>query len=203
MRAAETATRSAVPLPPLPALPMDERTAHTPPKETQPSLDLRTSTILLTLQRVLLEALDFEEVVRRIVNQLLMEPYFHERGYRIIVLNLVDEERAVLKRISLSSTPEAENAQKASAVPFHQIEIPLSAQDNLLIRCLTTQQPQLTHTWPELFVPVLTPEQALRNQTAAGIKTSLVYPVVVQGNAIGALIFGLIVATTPCCSSHV
>jgi hypothetical protein len=50
---------------------------------------------------------------------------------------------------------------------------------------------------------VLTPEQALRNQTAAGIKTSLVYPVVVQGNAIGALIFGLIVATTPCCSSHV
>jgi signal transduction histidine kinase len=76
---------------------MDEQTAHTPPKEQQPSLDLRTSTILLTLQRVLLEALDFEEVVRRIVNQLLMEPYFHERGYRIIVLNLVDEERALLQ----------------------------------------------------------------------------------------------------------
>jgi signal transduction histidine kinase len=150
------------------------------------------SAILPRLQRVLLETLDFNEVVQRIVNKLLSEPSFQEYGYRIVVLSLFDETKQVLKRISLSSTPEATKTLQVSAVPFEEIEIPINADNNLLVKSFKEKKPKLTHFWPDLFVPVLTPEQALTNQTNAEIKTSLIYPIIVKEKSIGTLIFSMI-----------
>ena len=67
----------------------------------------------------------------------------------------------------------------ASAIPFHEIEIPLDAKDNLLIRALKDKKSFVTHYWPEIFTPALTQSKPLK-QTAAGIKTSMVYPVIVK-----------------------
>lgn len=147
---------------------------------------------LWRLQRIILDTLDFNQVVEKIVNGLLDELGYLKLGYRIIVLTLVDPDRGVLKRISLSQTEEAERALAASAVPFHQIEIPLTSQDNLLIKVLQSQKPAITTSWFELFTPILTTEEALSNQTAAGIKTSMLYPVIVKNNTIGVLIFSLV-----------
>src|SRR5205814_1284900 len=57
---------------------------------------------------------------------------------------------------------------------------------------LTDKQVHVTHSWPDLFRPVLTDQQALQNQTAAGIKTSLLYPLLVKDQAIGVMIFSLV-----------
>lgn len=147
---------------------------------------------LWRLQKIILESLDFNQVVRQIVDGLLTELGYLNLGYRIVVLTLVNEQKGVLQRISLSSTPEAARAQEASAVPFKNIEIPLVSENNLLIKTLNEKKPSITHYWPDLFHPVLTPEQALRNQEAAGIKTSMIYPVIVHDKAIGVLIFSLV-----------
>lgn len=146
---------------------------------------------LWRLQKIILNTLNFNEVVEKIVNGLLTELGYLDLGYRIIVLTLFDKDKNVLKRISLSQTDEARKALEASAVPFHEIEIPLSAKDNLLIRAFTEQKPFVTEYWPEIFTPVLTPDEAITNQKAAGIKTSLIYPVMVKGSPIGVLIFSM------------
>lgn len=147
---------------------------------------------LWRLQKIILDSLDFNEVVKKIVDGLLTELGYLRLGYRIIVLTLVDESRGVLKRISLSSTPEAVKAMAASAVPFHEIEIPLTANDNLLIRALNEKKPHVTNYWPDIFKPVLIKEEALANQRAAGIKTSMIYPVIVKEKSIGVMIFSLV-----------
>ena len=147
---------------------------------------------LWRLQKIIVDTLDFNQVVQRIVDGLLSELGYLQLGYRIIVLTLVNEEKEVLQRISLSSTPEAARAQQASVIPFKDIEIPLSASENLLIKVLKEKKPYVTNYWPHLFHPILTNDQALANQTAAGIKTSMVYPVVVRDKAIGVLIFSLV-----------
>lgn len=147
---------------------------------------------LWRLQKIILDSLDFNRVIKKIVDGLLLELGYLELGYRIIVLTLADKSRNVLKRISLSSTQEAQRALKASAVPFHEIEIPLDAYDNFLIKTLKDQRPYSTHYWPDIFRPVLTPEEALINQKAAGIKTSMLYPVIVKERSIGVLIFSLV-----------
>jgi signal transduction histidine kinase len=148
--------------------------------------------IIPVLQRILLETLDFNEVSQKIVNEFLNQTSIQNFGYRIVVLTIYDETRGVLKRISLSKTPEAEEAQKASAVPFEKIEIPITATQNLLVQCFNEQKPKLTHYWPDLFMPALTSEQALKNQTSSGIKTSVIYPIIVNQKTIGVLIFSSI-----------
>lgn len=147
---------------------------------------------LWKLEKIILNTLDYNEVVQRICDGLLTELDYLKLGYRIIVLTLIDHDKKVLKRISLSQTEEAAKAQSASAIPFHQIDIPLDAKDNLLIKTIETGQPHFTHHWPDIFRPTLTDEQAIANQTAANIKTSMLYPVFVNQKVIGAVIFSLI-----------
>lgn len=158
----------------------------TGPKKTE------TITSLWKISKVILNTLDFNHVVQNVVDSLLFELNYLERGYRIIVLTLIDEQRGILKRISLSQTEEAKKAQQASAVPFHQIEIPLTAADNLLIKVINERKVSVTNYWPDIFKPVLTPEQAKINQAAAGVKTSMIYPVITRDRAVGALIFSLV-----------
>lgn len=146
---------------------------------------------LWRLEKIILRELDFDNAVDKIVNGLLVELGYLELGYKIIVLTLVDEDTGVLKRVSLSQTDEAARALAASAVPFHDIDIPLAASDNLLIKTINERRPQVTDYWPEIFRPVLTDDQALANQKASGIKTSLTYPVIVGGEVIGVLIFSI------------
>ncbi|MBI2019092.1 HAMP domain-containing histidine kinase [Candidatus Daviesbacteria bacterium] len=156
------------------------------PKRTE------TLTALWKISKVILNTLDFNHVVQNVVDSLLFELNYLKRGYRIIVLTLIDEKSWTLRRISLSQTEEAQKAQAASAVPFHQIEIPLTAVDNLLIKVINERKAGVTSYWPDLFKPVLTVEQALANQSAAGVKTSLIYPVITREKVVGALIFSLI-----------
>lgn len=136
--------------------------------------------------------MDFNHVVQNVVDSLLFELNYLQLGYRIIVLTLIDEKSGTLKRISLSQTEEAKRALEASVVPFHQIEIPLTAEDNLLIKVISEKKGSVTSYWPDIFRPVLTDEQALVNQKAAGIKTSMIYPVITRDRAIGTLIFSLV-----------
>lgn len=154
----------------------------------------RSDTIksLWKLEKIILDTLDFKEVVQKICDSVLSELGYLNLGYRIIVLTLADVQKGVLKRISLSQTPEAAKAQAASAVPFHDIEIPLSAEDNLLIKTLHSKSPHFVYYWPDIFRPVLTDDQALKNQKAAGIKTSMLYPVTIREKTIGVLIFSMV-----------
>lgn len=156
------------------------------PKRTE------TVTSLWKISKVILNTLDFSHVVQNVVDSLLFELDYLQLGYRIIVLTLVDEKTGTLKRISLSQTAEAEKALQASVIPFHQIEIPLTAEDNLLIKVISEKRLGVTSYWPDIFRPILTDEQALKNQQAAGIKTSMIYPVITRDRAIGALIFSLV-----------
>ena len=152
----------------------------------------QTIEALWRLEKIILDTLDYGTVVQKICDGLLMEMGYLKLGYRIIVLTLVDEKKKVLKRVSLSQTAEAARALEASAVPFEDIDIPLDSENNLLIKTLKDQKPRSTHYWPDIFSPVLTPTQALKNQKASGIKTSMLYPIIVKGKAIGVVIFSMV-----------
>src|SRR5438067_13937258 len=88
-------------------------------------------TALWELSKLMLDTLDFHDVVQRVVNSILDDLGYFERGYRILVLTLVDHDKAVLKRIALSQTQEAAKAQEVSAIPLAQIDIRLAATDDL------------------------------------------------------------------------
>lgn len=147
---------------------------------------------LWRLTKILMENLEFGDVVYKVVNSLLVELGYLKSGYRIVVLSLVDENAGGLRRIALSQTEEAARAKSVSTIPFEKIVIPFSAASNLGIKVLATGKPEVTTYWPDILTPPLTPEAALTNQKAAGIQTSMVYPVFAREKPIGTLIFSMV-----------
>lgn len=146
---------------------------------------------LARLQSIILETIDFNELVKNVVDATLDELGKLNDGYRIIVLSLVDSDHKVIKRISVSQTKEAREALKKIPVPFTELDIPLSAKENLMVQVLKNQKPGLTHKWSDLLAPAISPEYALEVQKIIGIKTSYVYPILVGRKAIGVMIFSL------------
>lgn len=114
-----------------------------------------------------------------------------ELGLGIAVLLLVNEANGTLDRIALSNTELASGAVAISAKPFHEIRIPLTSKENVLIKAITSRHHQITEDWAPMFVPELTAEEARFNQAGAGIACSVIYPLIAFGGIrpFGAMIF--------------
>src|SRR3989344_4963802 len=147
---------------------------------------------LWRLEKIILDSLDFRDVVQKIVDSVLSELGYLKLGYRIVVLALVDNEKKVLKRISISQTAEAKKALEVTPVPFHEIDIPLTEIENLCTKAVVNSQPYTTHDWYEILRPSYTADEAKLVQKVVGIKTSMIFPVMAKGTPIGILIFSMI-----------
>src|SRR3989344_8077920 len=132
---------------------------------------------LWRLEKIILDSLDFRDVVQKIVDSVLSELGYLKLGYRIVVLALVDNEKKVLKRISISQTEEAKKALEVTPVPFHEIDIPLGEEQSYCIKALKENTPYVTHNWCDILRPTYTQEDATIVQNIVGIKTSMIYPV--------------------------
>src|SRR3989338_1226220 len=144
------------------------------------------------LEKVILDTLDFNQTVQKIVDSLLLELNYLDLGYKIIVLALVDPKDKALKRVSISQTAEAEAVMGAGPWRFNDIEIPLDALDNFCIKTITDNQLRIVHDWGDLLSPPIPKDEARRLQKISNVKASMILPVIVKNKTIGVLIFSLI-----------
>ena len=151
-----------------------------------------TIAALWRLEKIILDTLDFQDVVQKIVESTLTELGYLNLGYRVIVLALVDRKSQTLKRISFSRTKEGIEAIGSLSLPFEHIDIPLTEENNLCIQAMKQKQPLITHSVADVFYPALKEEEILPIQQAVGIKTTMVYPVLSKGQPLGVLIFSII-----------
>lgn len=149
---------------------------------------------LWRLEKIILDTLDFSTVVQTIVDSVLVELGHLQLGYKIVVLALLDDEEKIIKRISISQTEEAKKALELLPIPFHSIEIPMTAIDNYCVKAVVDGKPQITHDWYNLLLPAYSAEDSKKIQEAVGIKTSLIYPVMYREKAQGVIIFSMVKA---------
>jgi len=143
------------------------------------------------LEKIILDTLDFRQVIQKICDSVLNELYFVDLSYRLVVLALENSDHTTLQIVALSKTPEAEKAIQAANIPLAQIQIPLAQTQNIMIRTWRDQSMQLTPNWSEVFHPALTVETATNAQTAAGIQASILVPIVAKNKSLGVLLFGV------------
>ena len=143
------------------------------------------------LEKIILDTLDFRQVIQKICDSVLNELYFVDLSYRLVILALENSDHTALQIVALSKTPEAEKAIQAANIPLAQIQIPLAQTQNIMIRTWRDQSMQLTPNWSEVFHPALTVETATNAQTAAGIQASILVPIVAKNKSLGVLLFGV------------
>jgi len=105
----------------------------------------------------------------------------------IVVLLQVNKAEKTIDRVALSETEMARSTTNVSAVPFHDIKIPVDHYENIIAHAIAAGEPSDTTDWKFLFEPALTAEQSRINQASAGIAYSAVYPLRARDG--GAMIF--------------
>lgn len=151
----------------------------------------QTISSLWRLLKLILDTLDFNEVVQKIVDSVLLELGYLNLGYSIVVLALVNDKNNTLERISISRTDKAAKALQLTEVPFEDIVIPLDFDSNIGIKALKNKSLFSTDDWRDILSPSYTDDQARELQKTLGIKGSIVFPVIYQNEAQGILIFSL------------
>ncbi len=156
---------------------------------TQGSGKILTS--LWKVNKAILSALDFEKLTESVVNVVLEELNYLKIGYRISVLTVVDKKAGIVRRISFSPTPEALEILRRAKIKFHDIKIPLNTKENLLVKAIKNKKVYVTHDLSDVFYPEKTRDIWRQLQHQVGIKTSLVFPLIIKGKSFGAMIFSL------------
>ncbi len=143
------------------------------------------------INEIILSSIDFDNLAKNIVNVIVKELDRLNWGYRISVLTLFDEKRKIVKRISFSPTAEALEILQEAKVRFEEIEIPISTKENLLVKAIKNKKTYITNDLSDVFFPEKTRDVWRDLQKQVGIKTSIVIPLILEGKAIGAMIFSL------------
>lgn len=148
-----------------------------------------TIVALWRLEKIILDTLDFNQLVQKIVSSILGELGHLDLGCSVVLLALVDHEEKALKRISASETEEYRRSLSGTPIPYESLTIPLSETNNFCIKALHDGKPNSTHDWYDILRPTTSLEDARAKQIGAHIKTNLIYPVIYHGKTEGVLIF--------------
>jgi len=146
---------------------------------------------LQRLEKIILDTLDFRQVVQKICDSVLNELYFLDLSYRVVILSLINQTKSSLQVVASSQTPEAEKAISAFQIPFLQIQTPLSETDNLAVTITRDQNNQLVSKWSQIFSPPLSSDNADKAQQAAGIQSNMLVPIIAKGKTLGVLTFAV------------
>lgn len=138
------------------------------------SLQERNKAFMATsaLNELILQTLDFNVLTQRIANAI---PQF--LGYETGVLAIVDEQKGVLKRVAISETSGGAAALKTLEIPFRNIEIKLTENQNYCIKALKEGKLLSTTSLYDVLRPVVSEKNSQWVQAQMDTKTTLIYPI--------------------------
>ncbi len=129
------------------------------------------------LNAIILETLDFNRAAQKIANaipELL--------GYKTGVLALIDEKEQILKRVAISETPGGNAALHNLEVPFSNIDIRLSEEENFCIKALRENRVLHTTRLYDVLRPVISEANSNTVQEKMNTKTTLIFPIYSRDN---------------------
>lgn len=158
---------------------------------TSPTTQSRnTLEALQRLEKIILDTLDFRELVQKICDSILNELYFLDLSYRLVILALINEKEAKLEIVANSQTPEAQKAIKQTQIPLSWLELSLTDTENSVVDLTRFQSTQKISDWSKIFTSISS-DTATAAQKAAGIQTTLLVPISAKGKNSGVLMFAV------------
>jgi hypothetical protein len=114
--------------------------------------------------------------------QAIVDVPFHDR-FQTTVLDLgflafllENKKTNMIDRISISDNEIAKGAIDMTQVEFHEIRVPVNQPGNKVALAISTGRRQETTDWHELTDPAMPAEASRFNQAAAGVSSSIIYP---------------------------
>lgn len=152
-------------------------------KSYQSNIRQKSSAILAArkINRIILEELNYENVVQKIADFLPNELQFATG-----IVSILDD--GGIRRIAASKTREADEAIQFLKIPFNEIVIPLTDPNNLMARSVRERTSFTTDDVYDVLGPIISREDCKRVQNILGTKTTLIYPLFMENAVVGVFI---------------
>ena len=135
---------------------------------------------------VLNKVTDLGQVAQEVVNTIV-----EELSFKLVAILLLEKENNSVRKLVLSQTEKIAQAEVKLNQKLFGERIPLAEDSNLIIKAVKTRFMQLTHGLNNTLIPHFSQEQSRIVQEIIGINVSFVYPLIVGGEAIGAMVISL------------
>lgn len=138
------------------------------------------------LNKVILQSLNFNDVIQKIAEAIPNELYF-DTGI-VAVIERVSE---TIKKVGISSTKEAQTLAHTLTDKFSNIGISLDDQANYIARVVRENKHLTTNNLYDVLGPLISKEEAKNVQNFIGTQTAEVYPIYGSSKtAIGVFVAG-------------
>lgn len=124
------------------------------------------------LNKVILQSLNFNDVIQKIAETIPKELYF-DMG----IVAVIERISQTIKKVGISSTREAQESAKTLTASFSKTGISLNDPNNYMAKVVRENKHLITSDLYNVLGPVLTKEEARTLQNLIGTKTAVVYPI--------------------------
>ena len=135
---------------------------------------------------ILSKVTDLIQIAQQVTNTVVSE-----LGFKSVAILLLDKRDNSLKKLAISQTEAIVQAEARLNLKLFGEKIPITDENNLIARAVKTQRMQLTHGLNNTLIPHFSDEQSKIAQEIIGINASFVYPLVVRGDVIGAMVISI------------
>lgn len=160
--------------------------------------NLQRNITQLTYQNKLLQALRnldkaaLSTLEMDLLSQTIVDLVSQELGYMFGVIALVTADGKGLKRVSISKTQNEKLTQILNfiPIPFHEQIVPLSDEENLLVKVVKTGKSLTTNNFKDIQVGIFPEPISEQIQRTLEIKKIYIYPLVTKNRIIGVIYYG-------------
>lgn len=147
----------------------------------------KTLSVLSLLYKIAMSSLKLNEIAQQVVDTMV-----RELNITIAIISVIDETKRQLIPVAITETPGVTESLKLLGKELGEVTIPLNLEQNLAIASINSRKRQITGNLFDILVPHATQQDADQVETATGIKTLVIYPLLIDQRPIGVLTLGLI-----------
>lgn len=147
----------------------------------------KTLSLLRKIDEITLSTLtDPKAIAQQVVDLTALET-----GYKEVTILALDEDKKMLHRIGVSQTDGIKQIEQFFKITFTDFSVSLEQKENSITKAIEQKTVQVSHDLYDVLGPTIAKDRAKQIQEMLNILTITVYPLIVRGNAIGALVFAL------------
>ncbi|MDP4011752.1 MAG: GAF domain-containing sensor histidine kinase [Candidatus Roizmanbacteria bacterium] len=147
------------------------------------SIHNRTLSILSKIYDIINTALGLQPTAEKLINAIVQELKF-QKGF----IALIDYKAKILHSVAVSDLNKTHASYlKKYKHPFINLRIPLKNRNNICIISTIQKQQRMTNILFDILTPIVTEEESEGIAEKLHIQTSVLYPIVFGGKALGVL----------------
>ncbi len=150
------------------------------------SIRNKTLSVLRRVSDITMRATGVAEVTQRIVDIIT-----EELGLAVVLISLVDAKEHLLYPAAITQTKSVQEALKLLGKPLSKLVISLDNTHNLAVAAIVDKEQKITGNLLDLLTPLTDQELSDEIKQVMGIKTLIMYPLLLADRALGVLCLGL------------